>query len=148
MNVNVAKHFASRSNECGLIFKLNNAGQAMHDGNLKAADVSWISKWDEKEYAALPTKFNRFEVDRDTSYPHIFYSTSNYQSQPSIIFEEIMKTIEYKSNEWMDKLLPNINEFSIAMALPTTCHKIGVMFDKFMQELMANIGDQDQLFQM
>ena len=40
---------------------IDNAGMAIYQGKLRAADVGWISIHDEKEYIILPTTFHQFK---------------------------------------------------------------------------------------
>eukprot|EP01083_Nonionella_stella_P053305 141031_1 len=54
--LDIATRFAS-----GMILVINNVYQALVCGDLKAADVSWISCYSEWEYIVLPTTFNNFK---------------------------------------------------------------------------------------
>ena len=52
----VANNFAERR---GMIFSINDAYKAIYDGDLIAANVSWISRYKyESEWIVLPTTFN------------------------------------------------------------------------------------------
>ena len=120
-----------------MILKLNEAGQALHDGTLIAADVSWISKWDEKEYIVLPLKLNRFKIDADTNYPHIVYSTGNYKSLPNNLVDEMKLLASKKLNHWIDKISPAINQISNSV---DSLGIVGTMFDSIMQQMINNIN--------
>eukprot|EP01083_Nonionella_stella_P305868 1068697_1 len=96
----------------GMILILNDAYRAIHGGRLRAANVSWISKWrGENEWIVLPTQFtsikeikhgNRlyscFKRAHDTEMYEINF-LSNIQMTPQLKFTRNDKIVLQQTNQ-------------------------------------------------
>eukprot|EP01084_Bolivina_argentea_P022944 42691_1 len=83
----IAKNFAVKQN--GSILIIDKVDEKLRSGELKAADVSWISPWPEYEWIVLPTRFRNWKelskqdiIDYGWSIPDGIkvYITDDYKS--------------------------------------------------------------------
>eukprot|EP01084_Bolivina_argentea_P051182 94152_1 len=65
----IANDFANNN---GMVLAVNNAYEAVYKGELKAANVSWMSIWSEEEWIVLPTKLKSINKLSSHQNNHVF----------------------------------------------------------------------------
>eukprot|EP01084_Bolivina_argentea_P036265 67130_1 len=78
----IAKKF---TNGIGMIFIINNALEGLYNGNLRGANVQWLSNFPEEyEYVILPTTYNKINETKEhglsLNSTQIVYITSNFET--------------------------------------------------------------------
>eukprot|EP01084_Bolivina_argentea_P051183 94153_1 len=117
----------------GLILMIPNAFDMIYKGNLKAADVSWISKYPyEKEWIVLPVKFN--SICKVQPYnPRYVEFTERISTKPIFLYEANILTHEcdIKTCPPIKQLIIELLEYQNKTKAITVCAENANIVDEY-----------------